>query len=295
MAKPAAPKPDPAPDRPGQAFQNLVAMIERAIAGKDGVKMETNVFVKDADGDAREHDILLTHTEGLRVTRTAVECKDHGRKIGKPEMEAFRSKCQDTGIHKGVLVSSSGFAKSALRASKRTNIQCLELAKVESFPWVGVSAFYVSQRDYSNINVQVFAKTPIAEPFRLFGVNGELTMETFKNVCQQAIAESAELSALGRDEPVTVTIHWTPSDEAYVIDANDERHEIDYLVLIPTFTVTDTAQDFELHSYSGDTGTLEVAMTDISAGGLNGKLMMVRDDESIRLLIQPAPKPEKKR
>lgn len=290
MAKPAVPAPAPAPDRPGQNFQNLVAIIERAVAGQDGVKMETNVFVRDADGDMREHDILLTHTEGLRVTRTAVECKDHGRKIGKPELEAFRSKCQDTGVHKGVMVSSSGFAKSALRASRRTNVQCLELAKVESFPWVGVSAFYVSRRDFSNIDVNVFARTPIVEPFRLFGVTGELTMETFKNVCQHAISEAPELSALGRDEAVTVTIHWTPSDEAYVIDANEDRHEVDYLILHPTFTVTDTPQDFELHSYSGDTGRLEVAMTDFNEAGLSGKLIMVRDDKSIRLMIQPAPR-----
>lgn len=289
MAKPAVPRPNPAPDRPGQAFQNLVAMIERAITGQDGVKMETNVFVKDADGDMREHDILLTHTEGLRVTKTAVECKDHGRKVGKPDLEAFRSKCQDTGIHKGVMVSSSGFAKSAMKASRRTNVQCLELAKVNSFPWVGVSAFYVSRRDFSNIDIQVFAKTPIIPPFRTFGVNGEMTMENFKNVCQQAICESAELSALGRDRPATITVHWTPSDEAYAIDANEERHKIDYLIMLPTFTVTDTAQDFELHSYSGDTGTLEVAMTDIDAAGLTGKFIMVRDDENIRLLVQPNP------
>jgi len=277
MAKPAAPS--PAPDRPGQSFQNLVATIERAISRQDGVKMETNVFVRDADGDMREHDIILTHTEGLRVTRTAVECKDHGRKIGKPELEAFRTKCLDTGIHKGVMVSSSGFTKSVLKASQRTNIQCLELAKVESFPWVGVSVFHLICRDFSNIDVTVFAKTPIAEPFRIFGVNGELTIEGYKNLCQQVINESVELSALGRDNAATIAIHWAPSDGAYVIDANEERHEVDHLVLYPTFTVTDTPQDFELHSYTGDTGTLEVAMTDINVTGLTGKLVMVRDEE----------------
>lgn len=252
--------------------------------------METNVFVRDADGDMREHDILLTHTEGLRVTRTAVECKDHGRKIGKPELEAFRTKCQDTGIHKGVMVSSSGFTNSVLKASRRTNIQCLELSKVESFPWVGVSVFYVICRDFSNIDVKVFAKTPIVAPFQIFGVNGELTMETYKSVCQQTINESNELSALGRDDAATVTIHWAPSDGAYVIDVNDERHEVDHLIMYPTFTVTDTPQDFELHSYSGDTGTLEVAMTNINVAGLTGKLVMVRDEEKISLMIQPTPR-----
>jgi hypothetical protein len=289
MTKPAVPRPAPASDRPGQSFQDLVAAIERAITGENGVTMETNVRVRDADDDLREHDILLTHTEGLRVTKTAVECKDHGRKIGKPELEAFRSKCQDTGIHKGVMVSSSGFAESALRASRRTNVQCLELAKVETFPWVGQSAFHVSCRDFSSIDVEVFAATPIVEPFRLFGVNGELTMGTYKHVCQLTIIEAPELSALGRDEPATISIHWKPSDGAYVVDANGERHDVDHLMLRPTFTVTDTPQAFELHSYSGDSGRLEVATTDFNEAGLTGKLVMVRDEKSIRLTIQPKP------
>jgi Restriction endonuclease len=285
---PRPPAPIPDPDRPGQAFQNTVAMVERAIAGQDGVQMETNVRVKDADGDLREHDILITHTEGLRVTRTAVECKDHGRKIGKPELEAFRSKCADTGIHKGVIVSSSGFAKSALKASRRTNVQCLELAKVDSFPWVGASGSIVTERHFSNIDVNVFALTKIEQPFKIFAMNdAELTMENYRNVCQIAINKDEDLSKLGRDGSVCVMIQWKPEDGVYVIDANAIRHEIEFLELRPTFTTTETHQAFELHSYFGDTGKLEVASSDFEAGGLTAKLVMIRDEKNIHVMLQP--------
>ena len=248
--------------------------------------METNVRVKDADGDLREHDILLTHTEGLRVTKMAVECKDQGRKIGKKELEAFETKCRDTGIHKGVIVSSSGFAESALRKSRRTNIQCLELAKVESFPWVGVSVFIVVRREFSQIDVHAFAKTAMVLPFRIYSDIGELTMENYKNACQTAINDSPELSQLGRDEPVTVTIRWTPADSVWTIDANDVRHEVDHLDMVATFTVTDTPQPFELHEYSGDSGKMEIASANLDGIGATGKIIMLRDDESIRFAIQ---------
>lgn len=285
---PRLPAPIPDPHRPGQAFQNIVAIVERAIVGQDGIKIETNVRIKDADGDLREHDILITHTEGLRVTRTAVECKDHGRKIGKPELEAFRSKCADTGIHKGVIVSSSGFATSALKASRRTNVQCLELAKVDSFPWVGESVSIVTERNFSNIDVNIFALTQIERPFKIFAMNdAELTMESYRNVCQVAINQDEELSKLGRDGPVSLTIQWKPDDGIYVVDANDVRHEVEFLELRPTFVVTDTHHPFELHSYFGDTGKLEVATSDFEAGGLTAKLVMIRDENNIRVMLQP--------
>lgn len=293
MVKTSAAAPVATEDRPGMIFQNLVAVIERAISGQEGVTLESPAFVLDADGDRREHDILITHTEGLRVTRTAVECKDHGRKIGKPDLEAFRSKCQDTGIHKGVIVSSSGFAKSALKMSKRTNIQCLELAKADVFTWVGMSVFYTCVRDYSNIDVKVFSPTSIVAPFRVFAPNGEeLTIENFKNISQQAINGNAELGSLGRESPVTVQIQWKPADAVYVIDAEEARHEVEHILLEPTFTVTETPQPFELHNYQGDECKLEVATAELNLYGQDVNLVLVRGNENIRFAIQPKPNGE---
>ncbi|WOB78473.1 restriction endonuclease [Brevundimonas nasdae] len=282
----------PKADRPGQAFQDLVATIERAISGQTGVTMETNVLVRDADGDLREHDILLTHTEGLRVTKTAVECKDRGRKIGKPDLEAFRSKCEDTGIHKGVIVSSSGFAESAMKASRRTNIQCLELAKVDTFGWVGDAVFIHTERQFSRVDIHVVALTKVAEPFRIYGDAGELLMANFVNVAHQAISEKKTLSEETREGGGSAEILWKPADVVYVIDANEVRHEVDHIKISTDFTLVDTPQDFELHSYRGDTGQLEIASTDFVAGDFGGKLMMVRDGENIRVMLQPTNAPQ---
>ncbi|RYF30182.1 MAG: hypothetical protein EOO23_05700, partial [Comamonadaceae bacterium] len=285
---------DGALDHGDEVLERLAGTIGRAIAGQEGVKMETNVFVKDADGDIREHDILITHTEGLRVTRTAVECKDHGRKIGKPEMDAFRSKCQDTGIHKGVLVSSSGFAKSALKASKRTNIQCLELSTVDSFDWVGTSILNVYTREFSNIDILVFAKTPMALPFRVYAPDGQqLEVENFRNVAQEGINDDPGLMHVGMDKPATANIQWTPPDRCYTIDADEVRHDVDYFVLVATWTVRNTPQPFDLHRYLGDSGELQVATSEFEVPGLSGKLVMIRDEENIRVALSPHPKPSK--
>jgi hypothetical protein len=52
------------------------------------------------------------------------------------DIEAFATKCQDTKIHKGVVISPEGFSKSALTKAKNYGIGCLSLRQVESFNWL---------------------------------------------------------------------------------------------------------------------------------------------------------------
>src|SRR4051794_29899547 len=96
--------------RPGIAFQDLVATLERVLSSQDGVDIATPCYLPDKDtGARREHDVVITRRHGHHLIRTALECKDTGRTVGVPQVEAFAKKCEKTGIHHPVIVSSSGF------------------------------------------------------------------------------------------------------------------------------------------------------------------------------------------
>jgi ethanolamine ammonia-lyase small subunit len=61
---------------------------------------------------AREHHELVI----------ALECRDLSRKIDVGAVEAFRSKCEHTGINSGIIVSARGFSKSAIQKATHYGI-----------------------------------------------------------------------------------------------------------------------------------------------------------------------------
>ena len=98
----------------GRSLECLVASIEQALGGKDGVQVESPKRLPDrTTGELREHDVLLTICRGHHSLRVAIECRDRSRPVGVDQVEQFCAKCQDTGIDKGVIVSPKGFWKTA--------------------------------------------------------------------------------------------------------------------------------------------------------------------------------------
>jgi hypothetical protein len=71
----------------------------------------------------RQVDIKLT--EPGHYDFIAFECKDHGRSIDVPVIEAFNTKLQDIGAKKGAIVSSSPYTKSAQNMAAKLGIDLL--------------------------------------------------------------------------------------------------------------------------------------------------------------------------
>jgi hypothetical protein len=119
----------------GKALELLVRAIESAIAaGNSNIKIETSKHFPDkVTGQPREHDVVLTITNAHHQTVVALECRDLSRPIGVGAVEQFHTKCQDTGIHSGIIVSPKGFAATALEKASHYNIRCLSLEEAKSF------------------------------------------------------------------------------------------------------------------------------------------------------------------
>ncbi|MES5481457.1 restriction endonuclease [Bradyrhizobium sp. INPA03-11B] len=120
----------------GKDLQRLIRIIESARAARTGIKIESPKFFTDkVTGKQREHDVVLTITHDHHELVVALECRDRSRPVGVDAVEAFHTKCNDTGIHSGVIVSSKGFYKTARTKAQYYGIRCLTLDEVEGFNW----------------------------------------------------------------------------------------------------------------------------------------------------------------
>lgn len=116
--------------KPGKVLESFVATLERSLASDPGVKVEAPARLRDRTNNTmREHDVLITHTRSHHVTTTAIECRDRSRPVGAPEIEAFAAKCHDTCVDTAIIVSSKGFADTALVKAKHKNVRCFKLVE----------------------------------------------------------------------------------------------------------------------------------------------------------------------
>ena len=95
------------------AFQKLVAQIERALHGS-GATVEESAMIRDFQSDTDiEVDVLITFDKGGRAYRTAIECRAHRRPQSKAWIRELAQKRDDCRLDCIVAASESGFSKPA--------------------------------------------------------------------------------------------------------------------------------------------------------------------------------------
>jgi restriction endonuclease len=146
----------------GTGLQILVHAVETAVSGSPNVNVESPKRLRDKDtGQWREHDVVLTFTQAHHEFLLALECRDRSRPVGVPDVEAFHAKCLRTGIGRGLIVSSTGFRKTALAKAESYGIGCLTLQEVTRFNWCLTPAVTVLNHDLLGANVVInFEREP---------------------------------------------------------------------------------------------------------------------------------------
>lgn len=126
--------------RKGKQLEQIVHALELVWADKKNVIIESPKKLRDkVTGRLREHDVVLTITSNHHTLTVALECRDRSRRVGVGEVEAFHQKCLNTGVDKGAIVSSKGFAKTARTKSQAFGISCLDIEEVGKFDWFSPS------------------------------------------------------------------------------------------------------------------------------------------------------------
>lgn len=121
----------------GKVLEQLVAIIENAVTGNSNVKVQHDGRLTDkTTGVPRQFDVVLVIEHQHHSVVIAIECRDRARPVGAPDVEAFHTKCQHTGVNQGVIVSTNGFANTARTKADLLGIRCLDLEEVSSFNWM---------------------------------------------------------------------------------------------------------------------------------------------------------------
>lgn len=280
--------------RPGRALEKLVASLERALGGKDAVKVESPKHLPDrVTGELREHDVVITFPSTHHELMLAIECRDRSRKVTVNDVEAFAAKCQDTKVHKGVMVSPKGFSKSALTKAKNCGISCLGLSQVDMFDWLLVPGIQSRNRNILATRWTLIPEkdlVPKPTSFAVVDSNGNIVSpDAMLAAVRQALLglpHDGEKLGLARRKILfnSPGIFFRDEITGIVHPVVKVLAEVDY-------ETTEQFIPFEMVKYTdSDTGSLitDAAVADVNLGSLSGKLMIVyKQDEGGHVVFVP--------
>jgi hypothetical protein len=119
-------------------FQDLVALIQRALAPRGAEVTESAEVAAESPEDLREIDVLIKTAVGPYEIKIAVEAKDESRKMDLVKFESIIAKYTGRSgvlVNQVVVISRKGFAKRVIERAKRENIVLLTLAEAMQQDW----------------------------------------------------------------------------------------------------------------------------------------------------------------
>jgi hypothetical protein len=270
--------------RPGEALNDLVATLERILANSENASIEVRKKLPDRDtGRLREHDVVIIWRQQHHTIVTAIECRDRSRRVGVPDVEAFADKCEHTGVHHGVMVSASGFTETARVKALKRGITFLDLREAQAFDWMGMEFFVGYERKFSPVDAHVFFKDAKPEgEFVLFDTAGnEVSAEGLATLFMRKVPESDQpgggAGTLTNVRMRMNTVDWIARDP------EGREFLVDHILAKASYTVVKHVHQVTLHSYSGGGKDYEIVTAEADIGQAKGKMIMVKDDEGIRV------------
>jgi hypothetical protein len=280
--------------RAGEALQRLVHAIESVTAGTENVKVVSPMRLRDKDsGRLREHDVVIVFKQGHHEGLIALECRDRSRKVGVTEVEAFRTKCEATGVPMGIIVSSKGFASTAVTKAMRYNIGCLSLGEVEQFNWCLAPGVTLRHLECISIKIDVDLQGSPMSDCMVCQLDGALLTN--------------EVATQWANQFYNQTVHGhQPSEIAQTfafnvipppvcgVSRSGERRVAKSMVLRATFQKKEVIVPFEFRRYfdvAKGKQITDAAIAEIKVGALEGRVVVATEaDGAITVSFVPASK-----
>ena len=271
-------------NRLGQGLHDFVALLERMFAGREGVTVQSPLRLRDKDtGHLREHDVVITRQSHHGPSLTAIECKDQGRKVGVPQIEAFAKKCEKTGIHRGIVVAANGFTNTARKKAKALNLTCMDLAEAQSFQWIGSSSFIGCLSNFTSITCRATLrrdKRAFVRPLSVHAPDGTL----FHGGHAQALIMDIlppETRYPKASETFTGQI-LVPVKGFFALDARGERFDLQEIEFHYTLEVEVKESPITLHNYAGEDIALEIAAGQINFAAGQSSMTLVKSGDGLK-------------
>jgi hypothetical protein len=291
----------------GENLQRLVYTVERAIHNNPNVQMASPQRFRDkVTRKKREHDVGITFNNQHYKFVLALECRDRNRPVGVPDVEAFKKKCDRTGIDKGIIVSSIGFADTALSVAEAEGIGCMSLSDAERFNWCQAPAIEQMTRrfvegPFFHLECQSI-DGDIGELQVYDGENQLMTPRMFLNIADHGLAsrppeEVFEQDCKALEQPVRYTIENDGASAFYIIDKGGKRVPLTRMVIRFAYRTERTWIPLSFHQYfdvAKGARVTSAAIAEITNGNGSGKLIMHQgSDGLITVSYVPRPQPAK--
>lgn len=157
--------------RKGRSLEILISHLERHLHENSDVTIESPKFLVDrTTGKKREHDVVLTFKHENHDLIVAIECRDRKSKVDSSHIEAFGAKCRDTGVNKGVIVTSNEFTKPALEKAKHLNISCFDISQATSFEWLSIAGIHLVYKRLLDIKITINPKKDFKRKPKIYEV-----------------------------------------------------------------------------------------------------------------------------
>ena len=161
--------------REGRSLEKLAHALETLTQSDPRVTLTSPGRLRDLASDqSREHDVLMTFTDGHHTVITGFECRDRTAPVGVPDIEAYATKCRRTGVHRPVIVSATGFAGTAFEAARLENVLLLTLDEIDAIPWLGLDGLTIEERAFVQFDAEIPTTDPraVGQPITLLHVDG---------------------------------------------------------------------------------------------------------------------------
>ena len=217
----------------------------------------------------------------------ALECRDRSRKVGVPSVEAFYAKCQRTGIDRGIIVSSTGFTRTALKKAASYNIGCLSLDQAEHLDWCLAPGVYVSQKRMIHVRLHPVADRQVGAGAKLYANDGTLIgPDEIRSIGRNCMNDAPPT-----DGPV-IRRFVDPALGFHLIDENGERVGLRQLEIDVTYEFTSRLSAFEFREYV-DRGKgkqlYTIALANVDCAGVGGDIVILhKEEQGSQVMFVPA-------
>lgn len=158
----------------GKEYELLVDKLYRELEPNAIVTFDDKIY----DPRAQKHrqiDVSIRYKFAGVDHLIIVQAKDHKRKADVAVVDQFQSVIEDTNANKGILISVSGFSKSAINKAKSYGIECLSIHSALNKKWETVLKIPV-EKILHDFNLDLSVMLNIAH---LAGKKVKLIEETF--------------------------------------------------------------------------------------------------------------------
>lgn len=206
-------------------FQQLVHRIKQATHGSSA-KVVESYLTEDPDRTEREVDIHIEEAHNGTVFKTAIECRNHGRKGSITWLDAVAGKYADLDYDRIILVNRRGFSAPAEKKASRLGIQLWTLTEATSEAWPNglPKPWLVTYKE--NVNITLFATPQNRIPLP----GGSTVTPVLKGwkTTQDAVAAAyrqqreAQEAEVRRQRPTLAALRSKVATIKFEIDAPDE-------------------------------------------------------------------------